>query len=35
MAGARRLRTLEQQNSSLKDLLAEAILDNVALKDVG
>jgi len=31
---ARRLRTLEEENSRLKKLLAEAMLDNVALKDL-
>lgn len=31
---ARRLRTLEQENSGLKKLLAEAMLDNVVLKDL-
>lgn len=31
---ARRLRTLEQENSRLKKLLAEAMLDNVVLKDL-
>ena len=29
-----RLRTLEQENSRLKKLLAEAMLDNVVLKDL-
>ncbi len=31
---ARRLRSLEDENAKLKRLLAEAILDNVALKDL-
>jgi putative transposase len=31
---ARRLRSLEEENSRLKKLLAEAMLDNVALKDL-
>ena len=31
---ARRLRTLEAENGKLKKLLAEAHLDNAALKDV-
>ena len=31
---ARRLRTLEEENSRLKKLLAEAMLDNVVLKDL-
>lgn len=31
---ARRLRTLETENAKLKKLLAEAHLDNAALKDV-
>ena len=34
VSDARRLRTLEQQNSRLKKLLAEAMLDNVVLKDL-
>jgi putative transposase len=31
---ARRLRTLEDENAKLKRMLAEAMLDNVALKDL-
>jgi putative transposase len=31
---ARRLRELEQENTRLKKLLAEAELDNAALKDL-
>ena len=31
---ARRLRALEDENAKLKKLLAEAMLDNVALKDL-
>ena len=31
---ARRLRALEDENAKLKRLLAEAMLDNVALKDL-
>lgn len=31
---AKRLRALEDENSKLKRLLADAILDNVALKDL-
>lgn len=31
---ARRLKTLEEENSRLKRLLAEAMLDNAILKDV-
>jgi len=31
---ARRLRTLEEENSRLKKLLAEAMRDNVVLKDL-
>ena len=31
---ARRLRALEEENAKLKRLLAEAMLDNVALKDL-
>ena len=34
ISDARRLRTLEQENSWLKKLLAEAMLDNVVLKDL-
>ena len=34
VSDARRLRTLEQENSRLKKLLAEAMLDNVVLKDM-
>ena len=31
---ARRLKTLEDENANLKPLLADAMLDNVALKDL-
>ncbi len=31
---ARRLRVLEEENGKLKRMLAEAMLDNVALKDL-
>lgn len=34
ISDARRLRTLEQENARLKKLLAEAMLDNVVLKDL-
>ena len=34
VSDARRLRALEQENSRLKKLLAEAMLDNVVLKDL-
>ena len=34
VADARRLRTLDQENSRLKKLLAEAMLDNVVLRDL-
>ena len=34
VSDARRLRTLEQENSRLTKLLAEAMLDNVVLKDL-
>ena len=34
VSDARRLRTLEQENSRLKKLLAEAMLDNVVLMDL-
>jgi len=34
VSDARRPRTLEQENSRLKKLLAEAMLDNVVLKDL-
>lgn len=34
VSDASRLRTLEQENSRLKKLLAEAMLDNVVLKDL-
>jgi len=34
VSDAGRLRTLEQENSRLKKLLAEAMLDNVVLKDL-
>ena len=32
---ARRLKALEAENAKLKRLLAETMLDNAALKDVG
>ncbi|MEZ5953125.1 IS3 family transposase [Hyphomonas sp.] len=35
VSDAQRLRTLESENSKLKRLLAEAMLDNAALKDLG
>ena len=31
---AKRLRSLEEENRRLKKLLAEAMLDNAALKDI-
>ena len=31
---ARKLRTLEEENAKLKRMLADAMLDNVALKDL-
>ena len=31
---AKRLKTLEEENAKLKRLLADAMLDNVALKDL-
>ena len=34
VSDARRLRTLEDENARLKKLLAEAMLDNVVLKDL-
>jgi putative transposase len=34
VSDARRLRSLEDENSKLKKLLAEAMLDNAILKDV-
>ena len=34
MSETRRLRSLEAENAKLKRLLAEAMLDNVALKDL-
>lgn len=34
VSDARRLRTLEQESSRLKKLLAEAMLDNVVSKDL-
>lgn len=34
VSDARRLRALEDENSKLKKLLAEAMLDNAILKDV-
>ena len=34
VSDAKRLRTLEAENAKLKKLLAETMLDNVALKDV-
>jgi hypothetical protein len=32
--GGRRLKTLEYENAKLKRMLADAMLDNVALKDL-
>ena len=34
VSAARRLRSLEEENAKLKRLLADAMLDNVALKDL-
>jgi putative transposase len=34
VSDARRLRALEAENTKLKRLLAEAMLDNAALKDI-
>ena len=34
VSDAKRLKALEEENSKLKRLLAEALLDNAALKDV-
>lgn len=34
VSDAKRLRALEDENSKLKRMLAEAMLDNVALKDL-
>ena len=34
VSDARRLKTLEEENSKLKRLLADAMLDNVVLKDL-
>lgn len=34
VSDAKRLKVLEEENSKLKRLLAEALLDNAALKDV-
>jgi putative transposase len=34
VSGARRLKTLEDENARLKKLLAEQMLDNAILKDV-
>ena len=34
MSDARRLRLLEEENSKLKRLLAETVLDNAILKDL-
>ncbi len=34
VSDAQKLRTLEQENGRLKRLLAEAMLDNAALKDL-
>lgn len=34
VSDARRLKTLEDENSKLKKLLAEAMLDNAMLKDI-
>ncbi len=34
MSEARRLRALDDENAKLKKLLAEAMLDNVVLKDL-
>ena len=34
VSDAKRLKALEDENAKLKKLLAEAMLDNVALKDL-
>jgi putative transposase len=34
VSDAKRLRSLEEENRRLKKLLAEAMLDNAALKDI-
>jgi len=34
VSDARRLKTLEEENAKLKRLLADAMLDNAALKDL-
>jgi putative transposase len=34
VSDAKRLRSLEDENRKLKKLLAEAMLDNAALKDI-
>lgn len=34
VSGAKRLRAIEEENTKLKRLLAEAMLDNAALKDL-
>ena len=34
VSGARRVKALEDENAKLKRMLAEAMLDNVALKDL-
>jgi putative transposase len=34
VSDAKRLKALEEENSKLKRLLADALLDNAALKDV-
>ncbi len=34
VSDAKRLRALEEENNKLKPLLADALLDNAALKDV-
>jgi putative transposase len=34
ISDAKRLRSLEEENQKLKKLLAEAMLDNAALKDI-
>jgi putative transposase len=34
VSDAKRLRCLEEENRKLKKLLAEAMLDNAALKDI-
>lgn len=35
VSDAKRLRSLEEENRKLKKLLAEAMLDNGALEDIG